>query len=228
MKTRGIGIWLFGLLGAAILVALGTWQIQRLGEKQLILAEIERSILAQPTTLPLAFDPPEQRYMPIEVAGQFGANTTRVLVSQKIFGAGYRLITDFVTDDGRRILVDRGFLKVADAVPPPPDGAVALTGNLHWPDEIDGWTPAPDLEAGIWFARDVPALADAMGTEPGLLVLKATSQPEPSVTPLPVDTSGIPNNHLNYAITWFALAVVWLGMTAFFLYRRRRESTVKG
>jgi surfeit locus 1 family protein len=43
------------------------------------------------------------------------------------------------------------------------------------------------------------------------------------VTPLPVDTSGIPNDHLNYAITWFSLAALWMGMTLYLLWRIRRK-----
>jgi surfeit locus 1 family protein len=39
-----------------------------------------------------------------------------------------------------------------------------------------------------------------------------------------VDTAGIPNDHLEYAVTWFALALVWLGMTAYFLRRPERPT----
>ena len=63
--------------------------------------------------------------------------------------------------------------------------------------------------------------------EPVLLVARELSQPEDSVTPLPVDTAHIPNDHLQYAITWFSLAAIWLAMTVLFLRRRRAPATPK-
>ena len=63
-------------------------------------------------------------------------------------------------------------------------------------------------------------MAAALGTEPVLVV--AASETGPGVTPLPVDTSGIPNNHLGYAVQWFGLALVWLAMS---LLRRTARRT---
>ena len=57
-----------------------------------------------------------------------------------------------------------------------------------------------------------------------MIIARELSVSDAPVTPLPVDTSGIPNDHLNYAITWFSLAVVWLGMTGFLLWRITRRS----
>jgi surfeit locus 1 family protein len=58
-----------------------------------------------------------------------------------------------------------------------------------------------------------------------LVVARRLSQAAPGVTPLPVDTSRIPNDHLNYAITWFSLAAIWLAMSLLFLRRRRGQSS---
>jgi surfeit locus 1 family protein len=65
-------------------------------------------------------------------------------------------------------------------------------------------------------------MAAALGTEPVLIV--ARTDTGDGITPLPVDTAGIPNNHLNYALTWFCLAAVWLGMTLLLLWRIRRRT----
>ncbi len=86
---------------------------------------------------------------------------------------------------------------------------------------MDGYTPEPDREAELWFARDVPAMAAALDTEPVLIVRRAGGE-LPGVTPWPVDTAGIPNDHLEYAITWFSLAAIWLAMTGFLVYRMRK------
>ena len=100
---------------------------------------------------------------------------------------------------------------------------MTVTGNLQWPRETDSYTPAPDIRGNTWFARDVPAMAAELGTQPILIV--ARSQTDPAVTPMPVDTVGIPNDHLNYAITWFSLALIWAAMTAYFLWRTRAKTT---
>lgn len=212
---------LLGVVGAAVLISLGVWQMQRLEWKQGILDEIDAQITGPAIALPVNADPETHRYAPVELTGTIGRPEIPVLVSVKRVGPGYRLIVPFETG-GRRILLDQGFIPLEAKDTERPAKQVTLRGNLHWPDEIDSYTPDNDLAANIWFSRDVPTLAAALNTEP-LMVIAAT-QTDPSVTPLPLDSNAIPNDHLNYAITWFSLAVVWLGMTAFLLWRIRRTT----
>ncbi|WP_170426683.1 SURF1 family protein [Ruegeria arenilitoris] len=211
----------FGVAGLAILVSLGVWQVQRLAWKQGVLAEIESRISAEPVGLPDTISPDADRYLPVTIIGDMEPGEIHVLVSVKQVGAGYRIIQSFSTED-RTILVDRGFVPVTAKQGERLYGPMEVTGNLHWPDEIDSYTPEPDIDDNIWFARDVPNLAAALGAEPVLLI--ARSQTDPSITPLPVDTAGIPNDHLQYAITWFGLALVWAAMTGYFLWRSRAHS----
>ena len=65
-------------------------------------------------------------------------------------------------------------------------------------------------------------MAAALGTEPVLVVAREISGFATDTTPLPIDTSGIPNDHLQYAITWFALALIWAGMTVTLVLRISR------
>ena len=217
---------IFGLAGAAVLVALGSWQLDRLAWKEAILADIRAQISAPPATLPDSPSIDDHRYLPVQVSGTVGDTALRVLVSQKQIGAGYRVISSFDTG-ARRVLLDRGFISVNDPLPAPPAGAVEVTGNLHWPDERLSSTPENDVDKNIWFARDLAPMADLLGTEPYLIVARKMSVNEPGVTPLPLDISGIPNDHLNYAITWYSLAVIWLTMTGFFLWRMRQAEKGK-
>ncbi|ABV92887.1 conserved hypothetical protein [Dinoroseobacter shibae DFL 12 = DSM 16493] len=212
----------FGLIGTAILLALGNWQVNRLGEKEAFLAAIDARITEAPVDLPATIDPEADRFRAVEVRGRYTGQEIDVLASAKGVGAAYRVISAFETDDGRRVLIDRGFLPVAQRAAPRTFPEARLQGNLHWPDEVDSFTPEPDTGDNTWFARDVPALAAALDTEPVLIVLRATSEPDPFATPYPLDTSGIPNDHLEYAVTWFSLAAVWFGMTLYFLWRMRR------
>ncbi len=207
----------FGLIGAAILIGLGTWQLQRLDWKQGVLADIDSRISSAPVPVPATPDPEADKYLPVQATGTVLAGEAHVLVSIKDVGPGYRIIAPFELSDGRTILLDRGFVRDSAKDTARTTGPLSVTGNLHWPNEVDSYTPAPDLAGNTWFARDVPALAQALGTDPVLLIARTTSEPAPTVTPLPVDSAGIPNDHLQYAITWFSLAAIWLVMTFFFM-----------
>ncbi|MBY6089059.1 SURF1 family protein [Maritimibacter alkaliphilus] len=212
---------IFGLLGTAVLASLGVWQLQRLAWKESVLSEIEAAIGADPVPLPDIPDPERDRYLPVWATGHMTGPTLRVLVSQKEKGAGYRLITPFESGD-RRVLIDRGFLPVDRPVPETPTREVTVIGNLLWPDEVDGYTPEPDRDQGLWFARDLPALAAELGTEPLLIVLRDETFDDAGVSPLPVSSAGIPNDHLGYAVQWFGMALIWLVMTGILIYRNLR------
>lgn len=221
MRTPLLFSLLFGLLGAAILIWLGVWQLQRLEWKQDILSNIERRIAADPVALPQQPAPAANRFLPVVAAGTVLGEEIHVLVSQKNIGAGYRVIAVFETDTGRRILLDRGFIKVDQKAADRPTGPAEVIGNLHWPDEKGSSIPEPDLKAEIWFARDVDAMAAHLNTEALLLVAREISIANDPVAPLPVDTVGIPNDHLQYALTWFSLALIWILMTFTFVWRAR-------
>lgn len=221
MRGRWIAPLVFGLTGAAILVGLGLWQVQRLGWKEAVLAEIAARLQAAPVALPAAPDPVRDLFLPVAVAGRFTGADIDVLASRKEIGAGFRIIAAFETGDGRRILIDRGFVTDENRDRRRDTAAAAVTGTLHWPQETDGFTPPPDPGARMWFARDVAAMAEALDTEPVLVVARTPTGD--GIEPMPVDTAGIPNDHLEYAITWFSLAVVWLGMTGLLLWRIRRR-----
>ena len=122
-----------------------------------------------------------------------------------------------------RILVDRGFIDLSKSPDVQADQAVVVQGNLHWPDEVDGFTPAPDLEKNIWFARDVHALSKALKTQPILIVASQISPPNQNIEPLQIDSSAIPNDHLQYAVTWFSLAAIWIMMSGAFLWRSQKK-----
>lgn len=224
MRQGVLILLIFGLAGLALLVGLGVWQVQRLAWKEGVLAEIDAKIAAAPVALPARADTAD-RYLPVRAAGRIGGRALRVLVSQKQVGAGYRLISVLETD-GRRVLLDRGFIPVARDVPGPPEGEVAVTGNLHWPDDRTSATPENDVAGNIWFARDIAQMAEVLDTEPVLIVAREVSPPEAGVAPLPVDGANIPNDHLEYAVTWFSFALIWAVIVAVLI--RRQIGAAKG
>lgn len=223
MTRRMILPALFGLIGAAILLGLGVWQLQRLEWKTTILAQITTRLHDAPVTLPKAPSEAKDEYLAVVVDGTLLPGEIHILTSQTNRGPGFRVIQRLKVDQ-RVILLDRGYvaqnLKTAER----PLVSGRFEGNLLWPNEIDEtFTPPPDLAAGIWFARDLPAMAAHLETEPVLLVLRSSNEDQRHVIPWPVNTVGVPNDHFQYAMTWFSLAVIWLGMTGFLLWRIRRK-----
>jgi len=215
---------LIGLAGCVILLWLGTWQVQRLAWKEGVLAGIEARISGAPIDLPADPDPEIHRYAPVALTGTVGPEELLVLTSHKTEGAGFLVVSPFTTADGRRVLIDKGYVRgdVRDAARPAPE--TALRGNLNWPDDRNSSTPENDVAGNIWFARDVAPMAAALDTEP-LMVIVAEAEANLGTTPIPVDTSAIKNDHLEYAITWFSLAAVWLVMTGLWIARiARREA----
>lgn len=214
-----------GLGGIAILLNLGVWQLRRLDTKLAYIAAIEARIAAPPVTSAALGAPDKARdqYQPVTLTGMTGDDLI-VLSGKKDVGAGYEVVTAFRTDDGRRLLLDRGFIPEAAAPAPRPPVRLTVTGNLLWPEDADSYTPPPDMARRLWFSRDIATMSDFLQTEPILVVARTADGQDASILPVPVNTAGIPNNHLEYAITWLSLAGVWAGMTGYLLWRIRRRT----
>jgi len=220
---------MFGAAGVAVLIGLGAWQLQRLAWKDAIIARLEQQLAADPVALPSAPDPARDAFLRVRVSGRIGERELHVLTSLMPYGPGFRMIVPLTEDTGRVVLVDLGYVpEAAKDAGFRPAGPVEVVGALFWPDETDGFTPAPDREANIWFARDLGAMAEALGAEPLLIVAEPPGgRPGDSVAggewPKALRLGvNLANDHLQYAITWFSLALVWAVMSAV-LVRRERE-----
>jgi surfeit locus 1 family protein len=210
---------LMGVVGVAILMSLGFWQLRRMEEKRVYLDEIEARIGNAPIPLPAVPEEGPHKFQAVFADGRFTGEYLEVLAGQKDASPGVLVVAAFALPDGRRIMVQRGFVEEeARAVPRPPHDA-KVEGNLHWPQDTSSSTPPPDAKTGLWFARDVATMAARLQTEPTLIVARAPTGD--GIAPMPVDTSGIPNDHWGYAIQWFLLAATWAGMTVFLLWRIR-------
>ena len=212
-----------GFAGTACLLYLGKWQVDRLYWKLDVLKKIDQKIAAAPVLLPAEPSESVHKYLSVEISGQFLQESIRVLASKKRYGAGYRIIHVFRTN-GRRLLVDLGFVGLETDYDIDLSSDISLVGNLHWPDEVDNFTPEPDLENNIWFARDVERVASALQTEPILIILKDSTLKDKNIKPMPIDTTHIPNDHLQYAITWFSLAIIWALMSCLFIWTTRQKA----
>lgn len=234
MKGR-FGIIAIGALGVAILVALCIWQVQRLAWKEGIIATLDERIEAPPAALPASFDPESQEFSRVRLSGRFpgapgahGFVDAPLLTSLRPHGPGYRVIQPFETVDGRRVMVDRGYAPVAEKneggaaarATPAPKGEVEIVGALRWPDET-GDPPFGD-GVNVWTARDLAAMAEIFGVEPVLIVAETSTALGEWPLPQPIRAVNVPNNHLEYALTWAALAIVWAAMTGWLILRPAR------
>jgi surfeit locus 1 family protein len=222
MLRNTIFALILGLSGAGVLVSLGVWQMQRLAWKEAIIGKAEGMIAAAPIPLPADPDPATDRYRAVRVTGAFIGGEAHVLTSTREDGPGFLVVAAYLTTDGRRILIDRGYVPETAKTTPRPGRAVAVEGNLNWPDDVTSSTPPYDADRAIWYGRDVTGIAGLLETEPVLII--ARSDTGDGVTAQPVTTAGFRNDHWQYAVTWFSLAAVWLGMTVLLLWRIRTRT----
>lgn len=224
MTKRMIFPIILGVTGIAILLYLGTWQVQRMAWKNAILAQIEARIAADPIPLPAKPNPEFENRLSVRVKATIGFDEAHVIYSTKRGGPGFLVIVPALTKPGgRRVLIDMGYIPEAQksTVRKPQD--VTVVGNILWPDEVDSYTPDPNMEKNIWFARDASKLSHHFGTENFLIVARTIENGDYGTDPQPIGLN-IPNDHLEYAITWFSLALVWFGMTLYLLYRIRQKT----
>jgi surfeit locus 1 family protein len=214
----------FGVLGTALLVLLGLWQVERLEWKLDTIARIEARLAAAPAAVPRSPDVAAHEYLRVRATGTLEAGELHVYTSLPPRGVGYRVIAPMTIEDGRRILIDRGFVPIGDKDAARATGPASVVGALVWPRETDRFTSDPDREANIWFARDVGRMAEALGTEPVMLTVEeGEGAAADGVIAMPV-TVNLRNPHLEYAVTWFGLAAVWALMTLYWLWRIKRPA----
>ncbi len=199
------------LVMLAVLLGLGTWQVQRLHWKQAILAQIAQAEAGPPVPLPAS---PTQ-FQKVEVSGHlrddlaatFGADVRDTPQGPVL---GTQLIVPLDRPGAQPILVDRGW--IPDKLPhpvPPTAGEVTLQGYIH-PGDMPGWFSASDNPATRQFYTLNPtAIAAALGlphVAPFVLIVMGRAPPDGY--PIPAQhLPQPPNNHLSYAITWYGLAV---------------------
>jgi len=219
------------LLALAVLIGLGVWQLQRRAEKHALLDQIAARTEAGPAPIEILLATGSYAaYRPATALGTFDYDKQVYVYAPRTGDGptrpGNKVVTPFRLTSGGTILVDRGWAPpdwpaVRDKSRPDPEGEVEVEGMLRPAATPGTFTPAPDLAKRAFYARDSAAIAAALGlTLKSPLILEATARlgdPEP----LPVEFN-IPDNHLNYALTWFSLAVVLLVIYLRFHYVRGR------
>jgi surfeit locus 1 family protein len=206
----------------AILCGLGVWQLERLQWKLALIATVNGHMAAAPVTLAqIAAMPADQaQYRRVTLHGRFDhAKEAYVFTTDASGAAVYHVLTPFQTDSGKTLMVDRGAVPKEKLDPSSRAagnvmGETTVTGVWRVPDRPGLFTPAPDMAHRIWYARDLAgvAAADHITLSPPVLV-EADATPNPGGMPLGGQTVvSFRNEHLSYAITWFGLATMLLGV----------------
>ncbi len=229
------GPTLFTLPALLVLIALGLWQVERLHGKTALLAAIAERMSAAETPigdvlrLPLA----EMEWRRVQARGRFlHDKEAYVYATEFDLGMGVHVLTPLVLSSGDGVvLVDRGFVPLASKPPETRaagqvEGEVAIAGLVRLEGERNMFTPAADERTHTWYRRDIRGIAQAVGVTLEAPIAIVADQPaNPGGLPrFPGYRVDIPNNHLQYAVTWFGLALTLLGVYLVYHVRNGRLS----
>lgn len=204
---------LIALPAFCVLLALGVWQLERLEWKSALIAAREAALAAPAVALP-AVPTPDLEFRRVEVRGRFlSGQGQRYGLRPRDGGPGYELLTPLLRADGAAILVNRGWRPGAAPPTEGTDGEVALEGVLRFPRPPGAFAPehGPAPETWLWY--DLAGLERRLG----LALAPAVLELEPPAG------AGLVNNHLQYALTWFALAAALAAIYLVSQWDRRPE-----
>lgn len=234
-----------GFVVLAILLALGTWQVQRLHWKQALLVTIAERIAAPPRPLAdieqivMTNTLPDVDYYPVTATGIFRHESERHFFATWKGETGFYVYTPLELTDGRFVFVNRGFVPY-DLKDPAKRlqgqivaGPVAITGLSRntLAAKPSSLVPDNDLAKNIFYWKDIRAMSATAGLPADAKILPffidANDAPNPGGLPIGgVTMVDLPNSHLQYAVTWYGLAAALAGVLGVWLWRGRRATSV--
>jgi surfeit locus 1 family protein len=232
----GLAVPALFVLGAVVTcLALGSWQVQRKAWKEALITSLRQRLAAAPAVLPSRerwpeLDPARDEFRRVTTSLTFIPGADALVYAGAAFaredwgGAGYWIFSLARIARGGMVVVNRG------AVPenrknfstPTGEGTTDITGVMRWPERRGMFTPKDDPTRNLWFLRDHLAIAAAKGWGEVAPFFIEMESPQPSGgLPAPVHTTAeLRNEHLQYAITWYALAGVLVVLFGFWLKSR--------
>jgi surfeit locus 1 family protein len=231
---------LFALAAFVTFVGLGTWQIQRKAWKEALIATLEQRLSAAPVDLPPReqwgrLDPAKDEFRHVKFFAAFVPGAEALVYAgssalrSDVSGPGYWVLAPARLSAGGLIVINRGFVPEGRQDPATRSGSeivgnAELVGVMRWPEPRGTFSPKDQPERNLWFVRDPVAIASPKGwgdVAPFFIELESPQPPGglPRAGALKVS---LRNEHLQYAITWYGLAVVVVVMFAFWLRARRQ------
>lgn len=228
-RTKQFVFWALVAGGFSLFVALGVWQLHRLAWKLDLIQTVNERVHAEPVDAPGPSAWPElsatgDAYRHIRVTGQFTGARPALAQAVTRLGPGFWVLEPFRTDRGFVVLVNRGFVTGDEArdLPQTSRAEVTMTGLLRMTEPGGGFLRKNDPGADRWYSRDVTAIATARGLDtvaPYFIDADASSERQ-DVPVGGLTVVSFRNHHLIYALTWFGLAAMLAGWTAFLLRER--------
>jgi surfeit locus 1 family protein len=240
LRQAGL-IWptALSLVGVAVLIGLGTWQLQRKQWKDGLIAKIAERVAAAPMPLSRALEIAnaggDVEYLHVAARGRFHHDKERYLYAPAKSGLGWHVYTPLELAPSRIVWVNRGFVpddkkdpqrRTAGQVA----GEVEVQGLVRAPAHRGPFTPDNDAARNLWYWPDVGAMtASAFAgatAEAASFTIDADAAP---ATPGGLPQGGVtridlPNRHLEYALTWYGLALTLIGVYAAFAASRLRPA----
>jgi cytochrome oxidase assembly protein ShyY1 len=244
-RPRGItGLAVIALIMVSVLASLGVWQLRRKDEKHALIAALTERLAGAPVALPAtaewpALTPARDEFLRVTFSATFESKPDVMVYSsgsavrEDVSGPGTWAFMPARLGNGRTVVINAGFVQNTMQDRAQQDRAVsrlvtgapvAMTGYLRFPEHPGWFAPNADAVKRLWFSRDTPSMAQVLGwgeVAPFYVDLES-----------PVPASGIPkpgplevhlkDDHLQYAITWFGLALVVAVAFGFWVRARRR------
>ncbi len=210
------------LLGIAVLCALGAWQLHRLQWKEDMLRQLDVEFSKDASQIFLDADDfkDSAEFRRGSLRGEYDFKK-QILIGPRTYKnlPGRHVYTPLRLEDGTHILVNRGWVpidwKSEDEIPMTRESAQqeahngGIIGLLRRTWEGNPFTPDNDPAKDIWYTPDTEAIANAKDIKSlhNILFTLQGGETEGNY-PIPVEARpDMPNNHLQYAFFWFALAV---------------------
>jgi len=231
----------FAVVGVTILIGLGIWQLDRKTWKENIIATVTERFARAPKDLPpraswprLTADDNEFRRVAFPAEFLDGEQalvyTAGSPFRPDVKGPGYWVFAPAQLAGGSIVIINRGFVPadrkdLANSTEAKPHGIVDIVGIMRWPEQRGLFTPADDPNNNVWYLRDPKAIAAVKKWATIAPFYIDQESPVPSGgLPLPGKLAvQLPDNHLQYAITWFGLALALSGVYVVWLAGRFRR-----
>jgi cytochrome oxidase assembly protein ShyY1 len=223
-----LGFGLFTLAMVATFIGLGVWQLQRRVEKHALIAALTERLATEPATLPPAsawgsLTPQGDEFRRVEFAATYTSLPDAMVygsgsaVRDDVSGPGTWAFLAAKLASGETIVINAGFVQNTMQDRAQQDRAVAhlvtgkpvtLTGYIRFPESAGVLTPPANADKRLWFTRDHLAMAHVLGwgeVAPFYIDLERPAPPSGRPKPGPLQVH-LKDDHLQYAVTWFALA----------------------
>tara|TARA_B100001123_G_scaffold283709_1_gene316070 strand:+ start:76 stop:765 length:690 start_codon:yes stop_codon:yes gene_type:complete len=208
------------------LVVLGFWQLQRLEWKNAILSKIEDNYNNTVIDFPFLDDTSQFEYMRSKIEGKYLLDRLMFFYKSNLAGdPGFNIIIPFKTIEGNTVYVDNGWIPYKDKEKLDitfinNSDILNLSGVLIFKKDRKYFTPENDYNKNIWYLLNTDEMDQFHNLSSSVYILKLDDQKYFEELLIEFKPTNINNNHLQYAVTWFLMA---LFISIFYIYLIKQQ-----